>query len=59
MKHKINKLGLQTGLECVERGPQAHPPGSSAARAVQAAAWGGLWGQKKSPELRLVWPTCC
>lgn len=50
MKHKINKLELQIGLECraARCVPQAHPP--KAAGAVGAAAGRGLVGQGNTPE---------
>lgn len=68
MKHKINKLELQIGLEYWDGGgPQARPQAAPAARAVQAATPPGeasVWLQGKGPrgqgisELRLVWLGC-
>lgn len=57
MKHKINKLELQIGLESGEGAPGTFPQAAPAARADSKAE--GVYGREKTPELRLVHRGCC
>lgn len=66
VKHKINKLELQIGLECGEAGASRHIPGGSSSRqpALPPPCEGSVWLQgsshrEETPELRLVPLGCC